>query len=355
MPTFFRLHADRTRTDAALDDQFAGPAASTCWLIGGGPSLAQLPIAALDRSPAPKMCINLAGTGLLRPTFWTAYDPSARFLRSVYLDPGIMKFVPPRRAMDLVPETTFKVCECPHLYFFETDPQRGFADFLSPQRHGIVDWNDTFVQALDILHRLGFRRILLAGCELQVAPGPEWQQKATERNVAYRSGMLLGDFVKECERAGLTRGEMERWGTGPQYHFDESKSLQAAVNTDAHYFRIAQSLRLCRRSLTSAGLQLISVTPGSRLNDYISYQPCDTALRDLLQQTGDPAGEQITGLYTRPQNRAPRGLGPMRDYRPRHWPTPPAAAPPPSPSPPPPAPLPEYLAEIPDVVIHEEG
>ena len=57
--------------------------------------------------------------------------------------------------MDLVPETTFKVCECPGVVFFDRDAQRGFADFLPPMPAGIVDWNDTFVQAIEIAYRLG--------------------------------------------------------------------------------------------------------------------------------------------------------------------------------------------------------
>src|SRR5262245_6793510 len=144
---FYRLHTDHTQTPAGLEDAFGGPAPSACWLIGGGPSLAALPCDAIARSPVPKMCLNLAGPRLLRPTFWTSYDPSFRFHRSIYLDAGVIKFVHRRRAMDLVPETAFKVCECPATFFFDRQPERGFADFLAPHHSGIVDWNDTLVQA----------------------------------------------------------------------------------------------------------------------------------------------------------------------------------------------------------------
>ena len=101
--TFCRLNTDQTREPIELENLFAGPALSSCWMIGGGPSLNALPSDAIRESPVPKMCINLSGTKLMRPTFWTSYDPSARFHRSVYLDPGVMKFVHRRRAMDLVP------------------------------------------------------------------------------------------------------------------------------------------------------------------------------------------------------------------------------------------------------------
>src|SRR5262245_23167651 len=90
---FYRLHTDGTRTEVALADAYAGPTRTACWLIGGGPSLVELPCQAIARSPVPKFAVNLAGTRLLRPTFWTSYDPSARFHRSIYLDASVTKFV----------------------------------------------------------------------------------------------------------------------------------------------------------------------------------------------------------------------------------------------------------------------
>lgn len=318
---FFRQFADRTRQSVPWENQFTGTESTACWLIGGGPSLNHMPIDEIARTPCPRMCTNLAGSRLLRPTFWTSYDPSARFHRSIYLDPGVMKFVHPRRAMDLVPETTFKVCDCPNLYFFERDTQRGFADFLSMTHRAIVDWNDTFVQAIDILFRLGFREILLAGCEMVVRPSDDWIARAAERNVIYRPGMLLQEFTKECETAGLTRDELESLGTAEQYHFDERKTLQAAINTDLHYFRIAQYLRLCRRSMSLAGLKLISVTPASRLNDYLPYESVESVCRRIGKSIGEPASEPVRGLYTGHVNRTLPDLGPMCDYRPHHWKT----------------------------------
>ncbi|WP_339912210.1 hypothetical protein, partial [Symmachiella dynata] len=192
---FYRLTTDGRQLPAALDDAFAGPVASACWLIGGGPSLAELPHRLIDESPVPKMSVNLSGTRILRPNFWTSYDPSARFHRSVYLDPGILKFVHRRRAMDLVPETTYKVCECPGTYFFERDGQRGFHQFLSPTFTGIVDWADSMVQAIDILYRLGFRTIYLAGCEMRVRLSVAQLQCAAAAGIEFAPGELLRDFL----------------------------------------------------------------------------------------------------------------------------------------------------------------
>jgi hypothetical protein len=319
MPTFFRIHADKTREAVGLDNMYAGPVPSACWLVGGGPSLARLPYRKIAASPVPVMAVNLAGAGLVRPNFWTAYDNSARFHTSIYLDPGILKLVQTRRATDLVPGTSFKVCECPNLFFFERDGQRGFADFLAPTHTGIVDWADSFVQAIDLLYRLGFRKIFLAGCEMRVSPSPAQVELARQHGVEHDPKGLLRDFLTACEGAGLSASELHAAGAARPYHFDEAKRLAAAANTDLHYFRVAQYLRLSRRAISLAGVELVSVTPGSRLNDYFRYASPKEAIAEIGRQVPDPATEPTRGLYHETVSRTPLGLGPMRDYLPHNW------------------------------------
>ena len=317
---FFRLHTDGTPTAVALEHAFAGPTSTACWLIGGGPSLASLPTDAIARSPLPKMAINLAGAKLLRPTFWTSYDPSARFHKSIYLDPSVLKFVHRRRAMDLIPESTFKVCDAPATFFFDRDPQRGFADFLAPQHTTVVDWADSFVQAIDILYRLGFRTLYLAGCELRIQPSTAQIQRANALGVEHAPCGRLDEWLVACRKAGLSDADLDLLDPAPQYHFDEFKPIATAANTDLHYFRIVQYLRLSRRSLALAGMQLVSVTPHSRLNDHFRYTPIETVLDRLAQTIGDPTQEPVRGLYRQTAPRQPEHLGPMPDHRPHNWP-----------------------------------
>lgn len=319
MSLFFRLTTDQQTIPAAWEAACAGPLPAACWLIGGGPSLAMLPCEDIARSPAPKLALNLSGTRLVRPNFWTAYDPSLRFHKSLYLDAGIVKFLPRSRAMDLVPETTFKVCDCPQTYFFDRDPFRGYHDFLNPHALGIVDWADSLVQAIDILYLLGFRRIYLAGCELCVRPSAEWLQRAAERGAQYLDEERLDDYARRCRDAGFTESQLTEFGLGPQYHFDETKPFAAALRTDGHYFRVVQSLRLSRRALSLAGMELISVTPRSRLNHFFEYQPVEAALDRIRLDVGDPAREPTRGLYTQTAQR-PAVTTLMRDIAPPHVP-----------------------------------
>src|SRR5690606_35750656 len=148
---------------------------------------------------------------------------------------------------------------------------------------------------------------------------PVWITAAGQLGVDYFPHQLLSDFAKQCESAGMTRGEMEQFQTDRQYHFNETKPLRGAINTDLHYCRIAQVLRLCRRSMSLAGLRLVSVTPASRLNDYFPVCSVERAIEEIHAAVGDPAGENPQGLYTQAQDRQIPGLGPMRDFRPHHW------------------------------------
>lgn len=313
---FFRRTTDGVRTPVALEQQFAGPERTACWIVGGGPSLARLPLGEIEQTPAPRFAINLGGAGLLRPHFWTAYDPTARFHQSLYLDAGILKFVPAGRAMDLTPGGFCKVCECPNLVFFEKDPGRGFHQFPAAEE-GVTDWQDSLILAIEIAYRLGFRDLYLAGCDMQVQPGAELRAAAETLGVVYSPGELLGEFCKRCRVAGVPDAALQSGVAAGQYHFDESKSLAAAVQSDFHYFRVAEYLRLSRRSLSLSGLRLHSVTPDSRLNRDLPYLDVAEARRRIVAAVGDPQAEMTRGKYT--TSAPPRSAGPMRDFPPHFW------------------------------------
>lgn len=313
---FHRRETDGTRIPVDVRNLYSAPIPAACWIIGGGPSLSQLDVEAIRQSPAPKFAVNLAGSGLLRPNFWTSYDPTARFHRSIYFDGSILKFVHAGRALDLVPETTLKVCECPGVLLFERDRQRGFHDFPDPTATIVTDWQDSLVQAIDIAFQLGFRELYLAGCEMIVRPGSDLLQRAAAAGVTYARGQLLKEFFKQCSAAGVESSDC----VGVQYHFEEQKPREAAMQTDFHYFRVAQYLRLSRRSQARAGLRLVSVTPGSRLNDHFPMISVEEAAERIQTTVGDPQRESTRGRYTESRDRRPAGLGPMQDFPPHFWP-----------------------------------
>lgn len=312
---FFRLDADLNRRPVDLIDHYAGPRATGCWIVGGGPSLTMLPLDRIADSMAPVFAVNLAGSRLLRPDFWTAYDPSARFHRTTYLDSRVLKILPRRRATDLVPETTFKLHDCPNTVFFELEGRR-YGDAIAPGQNAVLDWADSFVMAIDIAYRLGFRRLYLAGCDMRVNVSHELSLCAAHHGLEPIEKESLMELADRLHAKDVSLEEFGRDVSTGVYHFDETKSLAAAITTDRHYFRIAQSLRLARHCFSQAGLELISVTPGSRLNDYLPYQSVDAVCDELCNVWGDRNKEYEQGRYALTGPRLPPLSGPMRDFPP---------------------------------------
>lgn len=318
---FFRVHSDGLRTPVDLCGHFAGPVSTACWLVGGGPSLRDAPCDRIQLSPVPKFAVNLCGFGRIRPDLWTAYDPTVRFHRSTYLDASVLKLLPTRRATDVVPGTNYKVGDCPNTVFFERDGQRGFHDFPPRQapsngQSRIVDWQDSLVQAIELAWRLGFRRLFLVGCDMHVRPPEEHLRRAELAGVRYQPEEQLRGFYDRCRTAGLDPADLARAEAIQPYHFDETKSLAAAIQTDFHYFRVVQYLRLSRRAMALAGLELISATPGSRLNPFFPYRPIDDLLDQIANEIGDAGRETTRGQYGRRADAAGAG---MKDFRPHNW------------------------------------
>ncbi|WP_437186947.1 hypothetical protein SH668x_000318 [Planctomicrobium sp. SH668] len=316
---FFHLATDGTRQSVPIENLYAGSEPTPCWIIGGGPSLKRIAVDQISASTAPTFAVNLAGTGLLRPTFWTSYDPSSRFHKSVYLDPGVTKFVHLSRAMDLVPETTLKVCDSPATFMIDRESQTGFHNFPGQGNSPITDWQDSLIQAIEVAYRLGFRELYLAGCEQMICPSRALIKLARKHQVIYQKGELLGSFVTRCEQSGLSRSIIENCSTNDQYHFDESKDFAAAIQTDGHYYRVVQSLRLARRSMSLAGLKIVSVTPGSRFNDFFPYRTVPQVCHEILCRHGNPQLEETRGRYTSGRSRVPENIAPMQDLRPHFW------------------------------------
>lgn len=323
---FYRCSTDGRVFDCShLENSYGGVAPSSVWIVGGGPSLLSAPTETIKESPAPKFGVNLAGRGpdgewpLIRPTMWTCFDPTARFHRSIFLDASIQKFLLGGRRMDLVPGGSEKSCECPNTYFVNHET-RGYLDSFGQHHRKILHMLDSFIQGLDISFRLGFRRIYCVGTDMRIRPSEEQIAYAESLGVVYdrekgltiwtndkkqemRSDRLM-DFRDRVKEMGKFKDRssaalaLEKVGRERQYSFDESKRFMAACACDNHYWDRIQYLRLCRRTMALNGIELISCTPGSRLNDIFPYMDPFEASRRILSDVGDPSKEISLGAYS---------------------------------------------------------
>lgn len=352
---FKRYSTDGTVTDCSfLCDSYAGTDPSAVWLVGGGPSLTPEIAGHIKRSRAPVCCVNTGGRAgdgeepLVTPDFFVAWDTIGRFPRSTFISAGVIKFLPSWLKADLIAGGTEKACDCPSTYFVDVE-RRGYGDWLKPGSPNSNRTRDSFTMAIDILFRLGFRRIFCAGTDMIVRPSSEQIQIATSScpkvgpenpGIEFQDGLLkhytktgpakefvwsdrLEDFRESCVRVGVAESpdavckvmdecpEREQ-----QYRCGERKAFKAAVNTDSHYWTVTQMLRQSRRCLTLHGLQLVSCTEGSRLNDYFPYRDPEDVARELLSAV-DPTNEKCVGRLTGNLDRPTIPFN--RDVQPVDW------------------------------------
>jgi len=271
MAVFFRMHTDRTRQPVDLRDVFASPGGAAAFLVGGAPALAEMPLRDVEESRVPLLAMNNAVT-FLRPNFWNAVDLAGRFVASVYRDPTVTKFMPASRFDNLVPGTDRKVCEMPGMLFYELDPKVGYRDFLKPNDR-IAWWNDTMIASIQILYRLGFRRLYTLGVTLAMDPAKP-------------------------------------------YAFDQRYEAKRAATCHHHYQTMGHRLRLLRSYLELGGLHLTSCTPNSMLNDFFPYRPVSDVLEKLALPVAGP--DDTRGLYdfNGAPNEASSYRFPMKDVLP---------------------------------------
>lgn len=168
-PMFFRNNG----MNADLVDLYAG---QTLFLVLNGGSLAGFDWSRLKQPGICTLGVN-NGAHLLRPTFWTSVDDPTRFMRSIWADPTITKFIPMSHFHKPIWEpakNTFsdsKVKDFPNVYGYRRNEafqasQWLFEDTINWGNHGHRGGGrSVMLAALRIAFLLGFRRVCLVGCD----------------------------------------------------------------------------------------------------------------------------------------------------------------------------------------------
>ena len=319
MPLFHRLGSGHDHIDCtdALRHLFRG---SSCWIMGAGPSLRSIDVECIRNSCAPVFGVNNAGRGydgegwLLKPNLWTTFDPTARFSESLFRDPTILKFVRAGRESDMLANRYEKVYSCPGVFSFDEAP-KSREDYISPVTDTVTNASDSFVQAIDIAVKLGFRTLYLIGAEMRIAPSGE-QRRLLESLL--KQPLLYGRYVEDSGRLtdrldrmiavasrvskvpdSDVRKQLAGMEREQQYCFGEEKPFESVIRTDIHYWNRAQCIRQAIPAARMHGISLVCCTPNSRLDVC-----CDTvseveASDRILKECGDPASECLKGRYTK--------------------------------------------------------
>lgn len=155
--------------------------------MGGAPSLAEENVGRLREPGVSVVAMNNAASVCQDAVdFWVSGDRPGCYSKRILLDQKMTKFA-------LISRRDFDVDgrpwrQMPRTFFYGTTEKFTVDNFLKPSRD-YVWWKNTFYIALQVTHRLGFRKVYLAGCSFR-ADG--------ERDYSY--GVRLSASEKDWNR-----------------------------------------------------------------------------------------------------------------------------------------------------------
>lgn len=256
---------------AFLADMYRGRSA---FLICGGPSFGQLDHTKLRQPGLLTMGLNNTPK-TFRPHLWTSVDSPDHFLRSIWLDPTILKFVPichrwkPIFDNDAWKWTGQKVSDCPATFFF----RRNLA--FKPEQYlweDTINWGNTgktggarsiMLIAIRLLFILGVRRVFLLGADFHMSPEAK-------------------------------------------YHFNQDRTPASISGNNHTYEVLNQRFRGLRPLFEAEGFHLYNCNPQSHLTAF-DHVPFEKAVDLALDEWGwiDTARENSAGLYEKPKPTEP--------------------------------------------------
>jgi hypothetical protein len=217
-------------------DRYGNPASccdlwknSAAFLVCGGPSVKDVPYHRLAERGIASLGINNVA-GMVPVRAMTFCDPAKKFHHGVFLDPGVIKFVPRQKAKMSIRvkengafrQTTIKVAECPSVFLYRKGGQFAPETFLTSweaswgvgkkwaEQTGRSRLLFTFFLGLRLLHYLGVRRIYLLGADFHMEPETAYAFDARHAGAARsnnNSYRIANGYCKELrpvfEAAGL--------------------------------------------------------------------------------------------------------------------------------------------------------
>lgn len=271
VPFFFT----RDRMPLHLIGQYRGWG---CFLICNGPSLVsgEFDLSLLKSPGVMTYGIN-NGPKTIRPNFWGCVDDPKRFLKSVWLDPCIAKFVPhahhDKPLFDSEKWEDFKVNgrqivvgDCPNIIYYHRNEKLHAERFLFEDT---ICWGNSgdngggrsvMIPAFKILFLLGFRKVYLLGADF----------KMTENYT---------------------------------YHFDEQRAKGAVNCNMGTYKRMKDEyFPQLKPHFDAEGFEVYNCYKGSELKVF-PYKSYLEAINECTMPLGDYKNERTWGLYSKPEER----------------------------------------------------
>ena len=248
-----------------LENMFLG---RSCFLICGGPSFSKIDSSLLHSPGILTMAVNNSVKSF-RPNMWTCVDTPENFLKSIWMDPTIMKFAPHEHLRAKVLDsnqwnwTGRGVSEMPNTFFYV--------------RH-LGKWNaSTCMNAPSVYwgtedHEGGRRSVMHAAIRLLF-----W--------LGIRRIFLLGADFKMTEKE--------------TYHFEQSRTKDSVSGNTATYAVLNKRFTEMRPHTEAKGLKIFNCNPSSALTafEFVKYEDAIAVVSSELGVV-DIRAERTEGLYS---------------------------------------------------------
>lgn len=246
-----------------LGDTYRG---RSVFLIASGPSFASVDHGKLRQPGILTAGINNSVRSF-RPHIWVSVDPPEHFLRSIWLDPTIMKFVPICHAGKTIfnsDEWSFmdlRAGDCPNVVYFKRNEHFQAQQFLWED---CINWGNhksygggrsVMLAALRILFQLGLRRVYLLGVDFK-----------------------MDDNHK--------------------YHFEQERSNGSITGNNSTYQKLNHWFSELKPHFEAQDFLVFNCNPESQLTVF-DFVPFDEAIEAVLDEFNhvDVAQERSSGLY----------------------------------------------------------
>ncbi len=250
-----------------LGDVMRGCAA---FLIAGGPSFASVDRALLETPGCLTMGLNNSAK-TFRPCLWCSVDDPSHFMKSIWLDPRILKFVPAEHARKPIFDNEawqtsgILVGDCPNVLFYRRNERFDADRFLTEET---INWGDharhgggrsVMLPALRLLHFLGVRTVYLLGVDFR----------------------MTADST---------------------YHFEQDRSQGSIVGNTKTYHLMTQRFRALLPSFEEAGFAVYNCNPESALDVFPFVTLKEAIAAATAELPSRIAAERTAGLYDRKAN-----------------------------------------------------
>lgn len=273
---------NRDGLNVFLGDIYRGQSA---FLILGGPSFGELINGETEfrgKKVSNRELLNSPGFVTMsvnnspktfRPNMWTLVDDPGNFIKSIWLDPKIMKFVPFDHAEKRIfdneawKEMDIVTGECPNVHFYRRNEHFTPSQFLT---EGSFNWGE-HSESLDTLGNKGGRSVMLVALRMLYYLG-------------IRKIFLLGCDFKMDENN--------------KYHFDQDRTTASQRGNNSTYEILKKRFAALAPEFEKAGLKVFNCNLNSGLTAF-PMMPFEEAIHIATKNMPDVSNERTAGLYDR--------------------------------------------------------